>query len=305
MKLGLLTAAFPTLTLEEVAAWASASGFQALEVACWPSGGSERRRYAGVSHIDVDALDGRRARGIRDMLDRHGLAISALAYYPNPLDPDPEVRLAAQEHLRRVIAAAPALGVDVVCTFIGRDQRLPVEESLDQVRQAWPPLVRFAAEHGVKVAIENCPMIFSADEWPGGRNLAYSPAIWRRLFEIVPDDNFGLNLDPSHLVWQMIDAQRVVREFAGRIFHVHAKDLEIDRDGLYEHGVMSLGVGWQVPRLPGLGEVRWDRFLAALYRAGFDGVVSVEHEDRQFEGDVDLVKRGFLLARGVLAPYLV
>jgi sugar phosphate isomerase/epimerase len=305
MKLGLLTAAFPTLTLEEVASWASASGFEALEVACWPAGGSERRRYAGVSHIDVDAVDEERARGIRDLLDRHGLAISALAYYPNPLDPDPEVRLAAHEHLHRVIAAARTLGVGVVCTFIGRDQRLSVEESLEQVRQAWPPLVRFAAGHGVQVAIENCPMLFSGDEWPGGRNLAYSPAIWRRLFEIVPDDNFGLNLDPSHLVWQMIDAERVVREFAGRILHVHAKDLEIDRDGLYEHGVMSLGVGWQIPRLPGLGEVRWDRFLAALYRAGYDGVVSVEHEDRQFEGDVDLVKRGFLLARNVLGSYLV
>jgi sugar phosphate isomerase/epimerase len=305
VKLGLLTAAFPDLSLEEVAEWAAASGFQALEVACWPAQGSERRRYAGVSHVDVAPLDAGRADAVRALLDHHGLRISALAYYPNPLDPDPDARAAAQEHLRSVIAAAPRLGVDVVCTFVGRDQRLPVEESLEQVRATWPALVRFAGERGVRVAVENCPMIFSEDEWPGGRNLAYSPAIWRRLFEIVPDANFGLNLDPSHLVWQLIDAERVVREFAGRIFHVHAKDLEIDRDGLYEHGVMSLGMGWQVPRLPGLGEVRWDRFLAALYRAGYDGAVSVEHEDRAFEGDLELVKRGFLLARGVLAPYLV
>jgi len=305
MKLGLLTAAFPDLSLEEVAGWASASGFQALEIACWPAASAERRRYAGVSHIDVERLDAPGARAVRELLDRHGLAISALAYYPNPLDPDAEVRAAAQAHLRRVIAAAETLGVDVVCTFVGRDQRRSVPESLEDVRAAWPPLVRFAAEHGVRVAIENCPMVFSDDEWPGGRNLAYSPALWRRLFEIVPDANLGLNLDPSHLVWQMIDAERAVREFAGRIFHVHAKDLEIDRDGLYEHGVMSLGMGWQVPRLPGLGEVRWDRFLAALSRSGYDGVVSVEHEDRSFEGDVDLVKRGFLLARNVLAPYLV
>ncbi len=305
MKLGLLTAAFPTLSLEEVAAWASGNGFQALEIACWPASGSERRRYAGVSHVDVDGLDESRARAVLEVLDRHGLVISSLAYYPNNLDPDPAVQRAAHEHLRKVIAAARTLDVEVVGTFIGRDQRRSVDESLEQVRLAWPPLVRFAADHGVKVAIENCPMIFSPDEWPGGRNLAYSPAIWRRLFEIVPDDNFGLNLDPSHLVWQLIDAERAVREFAGRIFHVHAKDLEIDRDGLYEQGVMSLGMGWQIPRLPGLGEVRWDRFLAALYRAGYDGVVSVEHEDRQFEGDVDLVRRGFLLARNVLAPYLV
>jgi sugar phosphate isomerase/epimerase len=168
----------------------------------------------------------------------------------------------------------------------------------------WPPLVRFAAEHDVKIAVENCPMLFSADEWPGGTNLAYSPAIWRELFAIVPDDGFGLNLDPSHLVWQFIDAERVVREFAPRIFHVHAKDLEIDRDGLYEHGVMSAGRGWQVPRIPGLGEVRWNRFVAALYRAGYDGVVSVEHEDRAFEGSVERVQRGFEIAYRTLRPLI-
>lgn len=305
MKLGLLTAAFPTLGLEEVAAWAGAEGFEALEIACWPAGGSERRRYAGVSHIDVEALDDAGATQVRELLARHGLEISSLAYYPNNLDPSPEVQAAAHEHLRHVITAACRLGVRVVGTFIGRDQHLSIEESLEQVRRVWPPLVHFASERGVRIAIENCPMIFSADEWPGGHNLAYSPALWRRLFEIIPDENFGLNFDPSHLIWQFIDAERAVREFAPRIFHVHAKDLEVDRDGLYEHGVMSLGVGWQIPRLPGLGEVRWDRFVAALYRAGYDGVLSVEHEDRQFEGDVELVKRGFVLTRNVLRPYLV
>jgi sugar phosphate isomerase/epimerase len=305
MKLGLLTAAFPSLSLEEVAAWASAEGFHALEIACWPAAGAERRRYAGVSHIDVERLDGSGAARVRELLGSYGLEISSLAYYPNNLDPDPDVQAANHEHLRRVVSAANLLGVGLVGTFIGRDQHRSVEESLEQVSRVWPPLVRFAAEQGVRIAIENCPMIFSADEWPGGRNLAYSPALWRRLFEIIPDENFGLNFDPSHLVWQFIDVERAVREFSGRIFHVHAKDLEVDRDGLYEHGVMSLGSGWQIPRLPGLGEVRWDRFLAALYRAGYDGVVSVEHEDRQFEGDVDLVKRGFILARNVLRPYLV
>ncbi len=305
MLLGLLTAAFPTLSLEEVAAWAGASGFEALEIACWPSSGSERRRYAGVAHVDVDHLDEAAAQAVRDTMRRHGLVISSLAYYPNHLDPDPQAREAAHEHLAKVVEAARRLGVGVVGTFIGRDQHRSVEGSLQQVRATWPSLVRHARDRGVRIAIENCPMIFSPDEWPGGRNLAYSPALWRRLFEIVPDENFGLNLDPSHLVWQFIDVERAVREFAPRIFHVHAKDMEIDRDGLYEHGVMSLGMGWQVPRLPGLGEVRWDRFIAALYRAGYDFVVSVEHEDRSFEGDLDLVKRGFLLARNALRPYMV
>ncbi len=124
------------------------------------------------------------------------------------------------------------------------------------------------------------------------------------MFSIVDSPSFGLNLDPSHLVWLMIDAERVVRDYAGKILHVHAKDLELDRDGLYRHGTLSLGMGWQVPRLPGLGEVRWDRFIAALYRAGYDGVVSVEHEDRAFEGSEELVERGFLIARDTLRPLL-
>jgi sugar phosphate isomerase/epimerase len=238
-------------------------------------------------------------------MKRHGLEISALAYYPNNLDPDPAAREAANSHLKRVIEAAQRLEVGVVGTFVGRDQHRNVTENLEDFEKVWPPIVRFAREHGVKVAIENCPMIFSDDEWPGGRNLAYSPAHWRRMFEIVPDDNFGLNLDPSHLVWQFIDYVRVVRDFGSRIFHVHAKDMEVDRDGLYEHGVMSLGVGWQVPRLPGLGEVRWDRFIAALYAVGYDWVVSVEHEDRKFEGSLELVQRGFIVARNALKPLIV
>jgi len=301
MKLGLLTAAFPSLSLEEVARWARDNGFEALEIACWPSAGGERRRYAGVSHVNVEDFD---PRAVRDLVKRHGLEISALAYYPNNLDPDAATREAANAHLRRVIEAAQRLEVEVVGTFVGRDQNRSVADNFADFEKVWPPLVRFARDHGVKVAIENCPMIFSADEWPGGRNLAYSPAHWRRMFEIVPDDNFGLNLDPSHLVWQFIDYVRVVRDFAPRIFHVHAKDMEVDREGLYEHGVMSLGVGWQVPRLPGLGEVRWDRFIAALYQAGYDWVVSVEHEDRRFEGSLELVQRGFIVARNALRPLI-
>jgi sugar phosphate isomerase/epimerase len=305
LKLGLLTAAFPGLSLEEVASWAAANGFAALEVACWPSAGSERRRYAGVSHIDVDALDDSAVRRVRDVFESRGLAISSLAYYPNPLDPDPAQRAQTQAHLRKVIDAAARLEVNLVCTFIGRDQNRALEPAFADVLDQWPPLVRYATDRGVRIAIENCPMIFSADEWPGGRNLAYSPALWRRLFEAMPGETMGLNLDPSHLVWQFIDIERVVREFGSRIYHVHAKDLEIDRDGLYANGVMSLGMGWQVPRMPGLGDVPWNRFIAALIAAHYDGVVSVEHEDRAFEGDLELVKRGFVLARNTLSPLLV
>ena len=221
LKLGLLTAAFPTLTLDEIADWAAASGFEALEVACWPAGEGAARRYAGVCHIDVDALDEARAGEIVAGLERRGLAISALAYYPNPLSADPDARAAAAEHLRKVIAAAALLKVDTVGTFTGRDRTRNLPDSLADFREVWPPLVRHAAEHGVRIAIENCPMIFSHDEWPGGDNLAYSPAIWREMFTAIPDDNFGLNFDPSHLIWQMIDIERAVHEFGERIFHVH------------------------------------------------------------------------------------
>ena len=305
MKLGLLTAAFPDSTLQEVADWASGNGYEALEVACWPSSEGAERRYAGVCHIDVDDLDEAGAARVLEMLGARGLSISALAYYPNNLDPDTAERERVNAHLLRVIEAAERLCVRTVTTFAGRDPARDVPENLAVFEKVWRPIVRHAGELGVRVAIENCPMIFSYDEWPGGTNLAYSPAIWRQMFEAIPDEGFGLNLDPSHLVWQMIDYERVVRDFADRILHVHAKDMEIDRDGLYWNGVMSVGMGWQVPRLPGLGEVRWDRFVAALYRAGYDDVISVEHEDRAFEGTEDLVKRGFVLARDALRPLIV
>jgi len=302
VKLGFLTAAFPDLSLEEVAAWAASEGFETLEIACWPAAGGERRRYAGVSHIDVGSFD---ADAVRELLEKHELEISSLAYYPNNLHADDDEREAANAHLLKVVDAAQALGVRTVGTFVGNDKDRAYPENLERFKQIWPPLVAHAEERDVRIAIENCPMIFSEDEWPGGRNLAYSPALWRQMFEIIPDENFGLNFDPSHLVWQMIDYTHAVREFGPRIFHVHAKDMEIDRDGLYEEGVMSAGIGWQVPRLPGLGEVRWDRFISALYAIGYDWVVSIEHEDRNFEGEVELVQRVFLLARNALRPLIV
>jgi sugar phosphate isomerase/epimerase len=302
VKLGFLTAAFPELSFEQVAEWAAAEGFETLEVACWPGGGGERRRYAGVTHIDVEAYD---ADEIHAMLDRHGLEISALAYYPNNLHPDDAERQEANGHLRKVIDAAQQLGVGLVGTFAGNDKDRPLPENLQRFRELWPPLVEYAGERDVRIAIENCPMIFSYDEWPGGTNLAWSPAIWEEMFEAIPAANFGLNLDPSHLVWLMIDYERAVYDFADRIFHVHAKDLEVRRDGLYRHGTFSSGIGWQVPRLPGLGEVDWGRFIAALYAVGYDYVVSIEHEDRRFEGTDELVKRGFLLARNAVRPLIV
>lgn len=303
MKLGLFTAAFPEKSLEEIASWAASNGFEALEIACWPFSKAERR-YAGVTHIDAATLDKSKARQINEILKKNHLDISALGYYPNPLDPDLEIRKYSIDHLKKVIEAAELLEVEIVGTFIGKDQHKSVEQNIDLYATVWPDIVKFAAMHGVRIAIENCPMLFSYDEWPGGKNLASTPSIWRRMWEIIPDENFGLNLDPSHLILQMIDYQRVVREFGKRIFHVHAKDLMIDWEGVYNHGVLSQGMGWQVPRLPGLGDVNWDKFIACLYSSGYDGVISIEHEDRNFEGNEEVIKRGFLISRDVLRPLI-
>lgn len=303
MKLGFLTAALPGNTLDQAAQWGAESGFQAIEIACWPLE-KAARRYAGVTHIDVTTLDKSKAKEIRKMLDGHGLTISSLAYYPNPLHPEAEHREVVISHLKKVIEAAALLEVPVVGTFIGKDKNKTVPQNLEDYAKVWPPIVKFAKDHGVKIGIENCPMLFSYDEWPGGNNLASTPAIWRKMWEIIPDDNFGLNLDPSHLILQMIDYERVVHEFSSKIFHVHAKDLHIDREGLYNNGVLSQGMGWQVPRLPGLGDVDWAKFIGALKSVGYDYVVSIEHEDRDYEGDEDLVKKGFYLSRDVLKPLM-
>ncbi|MGZ9220673.1 MAG: sugar phosphate isomerase/epimerase family protein [Anaerolineales bacterium] len=303
MKLGFYTAALPGNTLEQAAKWGAESGFQAIEIACWPFE-KAARRYAGVNHIDVATLDKSKAKEIRKMLDGYNLPISSLGYYPNPLHPEADHRERVIAHLKKVIEGAAMLEVPVVGTFIGKDKNKTVPQNLEDYARIWPPIVKFAKEHGVKIGIENCPMIFSYDEWPGGDNLASTPAIWRKMWEIIPDDNFGLILDPSHLILQMIDYERVIREFAGKLFQVHAKDLHIDREGLYNNGVLSQGMGWQVPRIPGLGDVDWQKFFAALTAARYDYVVSIEHEDRVYEGDEELVKRGFYLSRDVLKPYI-
>ncbi len=302
MKLGLLTSPFEDTPLIDIARWASSIGYEQLEVASWPRSGTEARRYAGTAHLPIEDMTADRAQAIVGELDETGISISALGYYPNNLHPEENVRRAALDHTKAVIRAAGLMGVPMIGTFIGADHTRPLEENYQRARTVLPEIVSFAADQGVRIAIENCPMIFSGDEWPAGKNIAYNPIIWRRLFEDFDGDTLGLNLDPSHLVWLMIDAERVVREFAERIYHVHVKDLEIDREGLYEYGSMSAGIGWQVPRLPGLGEIDWHRFVAALYRAGYDGALCVEHEDSDFEGSEELLKKGFVMAYDVIRP---
>ena len=303
MRLGLLTAPFPETPLDEVVAWTAANGFESIEIACWPRSTGPTRRYAGTSHIDVANLSPQAGRDLAAEIRGSGLHISGLGFYPNPLHPDPAHREAVISHLRDVITAAEAMDVPLVNTFMGGDAALSQDENWERALDIWPDIVAFARDHGRRITIENCPMIFSRDEWPGGHNIAWSPYMWRRILEQW-GGTIGLNYDPSHLVWLMIDQSRFIKEFGPHILHAQAKDLTIDRDGLYERGTLSAGMGWQVPRLPGLGDVDWARFHADLYRAGYDGDIIIEHEDRCFEQTDELIKRGFLLARDVLRPYI-
>ena len=303
MKLGLLTAPFEDTSLADVGAWAGENGFSALEVACWPAAGGEARRYAGTSHINVDGLSPAEGSEIKGQLADHGIEISGLGYYPNPLHADADHRDEVIGHLKKVITAASTMNLGIVNTFVGGDRTLNVDDNWERATEIFAPIVAHARDSGVRLCFENCPMIFSYDEWPGGHNIAYSPRIWRRIFEEW-GDAVGMNFDPSHLILQMIDMGRFIREFGPQMAHVHAKDLMIDRDGLYERGILSAGMGWQVPRLCGLGDVDWSVFFSELYRAGYDGPIIIEHEDRLFEGTDDKVKRGFCLARDVLSPFI-
>jgi sugar phosphate isomerase/epimerase len=303
MKLGLLTAPFPETPLDEVADWTAANGFTTIEIACWPASSGDTRRYAGTSHIDVDGISDTQASEIVSQMNGRGLEISGLGYYPNPLHPDDEHARMVIDHLKKVIVAAGKMGVPVVNTFIGADRALTQDGNWQKATRVWPEIIEAARDNGVKIAIENCPMIFSKDEWPSGHNLAYNPKIWRRMFEEF-GETIGLNFDPSHLVWLMIDIESSILEFGERFYHFQAKDVMIDVEGLYENGSLSSGIGWQIPRLPGLGDVDWAIVFRSLYRVGYDGPIIIEHEDRDFEQTDELVKRGFLLARDVLSPYV-
>ncbi|MBL8824272.1 MAG: sugar phosphate isomerase/epimerase [Planctomycetia bacterium] len=299
MQLGFVSAILPDQTLEEVLETAKQSGYDCVELMCWPPG-KANRRYAGVTHLDVSNFTAVDAEKVHALCSKHDISISGLGYYPNPLDPDPELQAVVVEHLKKVITAASLLQLPVVNTFIGRDWKRSIDEQWETMKAVWRPIVDHAESCGIRIAIENCPMIFGPNEWPGGKNLANTPQTWRRLFAEFPQ--LGLNFDPSHLVWQMIDIPRAIREFGSRIIHVHAKDARIDADDLYEQGVM--GHQWHTPKLPGMGDVNWGAFFGALTDAGFQGAVCVEVEDRVFEKTLEDRKRSLVLSQRFLSQYV-
>ncbi len=303
MKLGFVSAILPDFTLEDLLSFAHQEGFSSVELMCWPAGKSDRR-YAGVTHLDVSSISPASVTAVRQLLSAHKIEISGLGYYPNPLSADPTEAELAASHLKKVIDAAAALEVGVVNSFIGRNPALSVEANWPCFLDVWKPLIAHAEAKGVKVAIENCPMLFSADEWPGGKNLATTPAIWRRMFNEIKSKSFGLNLDPSHLVWQQVDYVAPLAEFKDRIFHVHAKDARIEQTALNEYGLLSYPKLWHTPKIPGLGDVRWGAFLGALSDIGYQGHVAIEVEDRAFEGSIEERQNSLRISRRFLLQYL-
>ena len=302
MQLGFVSAILPELSLEDVVSFAAASGFECVELMCWPRGRAERR-YAGVTHLDCAGFSPDDARRTHELFDKARLEISGLGYYPNPLAPDPAEANFYVTHLRHVIRAAQLLELDTVNTFVGRDWTRSIDDNWPRFLQTWRPLIQYAAACGVRIGIENCPMFFTGDEWPGGKNLAISPAIWRRMFEDIPDANFGLNFDPSHFIWQRMDYLKPLREFAQRLFHVHAKDARIDAARLDEVGILAHPNDYHTPKLPGLGDVDWSAFFSVLGEV-YDGPVCVEVEDRAYEASLEIRKASLIQSGRYLRQFI-
>lgn len=304
MKLGLVSAILDNATFEELIDVVAENGLDCVEVACWPQG-KAARRYAGVSHIDVANLTVEKAAELNAYANSKGVEISSLAYYPNPLDEDLEKRQEVIDHLYKVIDGSAILGVNMVTTFIGRMPSKSVSENLAEVKKVWPAILEYAADKGVKIAIENCPMLFTEDEWPGGQNLFTTPAIWRQVFEVLPYDNLGINYDPSHFVWQQIDYIAPLYEFKDKIFHVHYKDIKVYQDKLKDVGVMATPLQYMSPKLPGLGDVDWGKYVSALTDIGFDGYTCIEVEDKAFEKTDRDVKNSITLSARYLRNYVI
>lgn len=304
MKLGFVSSILEDWNFEEMVDLASKLGFQCVEVACWPKAKAERR-YAGVSHIDVLNLTDEKVDYIKGYCAEKKVEISSLAFYPNTLDSDLGKRKANVEHLLKVIDASAKLDVNMVTTFIGRNQSKSVEENLEIVKQVWPQIIERAEEKQVKIAIENCPMLFGEEQWPGGQNLMTTPANWRKIFEILPSKYLGLNYDPSHFVWQMVDYIKPIYEFKEKIFHVHYKDIKLYEDKLKDVGTMAYPLTYMSPKLPGLGDVDWGKYVSALTDIGYDGFTCIEVEDKAFEGSKEKIVDSLRLSKRYIKQFVI
>ena len=302
MKLGFVSAILPELNLDQVLAFAAQEKFSCVEVMCWPQGKAERK-YAGITHIDVDGFNKSKAAEVHALCTKHDVSITALGYYPNALDPNPEVSRVAVKHLKKVIKAAAVLGLKNVNTFVGRDWTKSVDDNWPRFLKVWRPLIEYAEDHDIKIGIENCPMSFTKDEWPGGKNLLTTPAIWRRAFSDIDSKHFGLNYDPSHFILQQMDPMGPLKEFESKLFHLHAKDVKMHRDRLQQVGIFAHPLEWHAPRIPGFGDIDWGKFMSALRETTYRGPVCIEVEDDTFGKTLEGRQEALLVSRNVLAPY--
>ncbi len=304
LQLGFASAILADFSLDHVLSFAGNHGFKCVEVMCWPKNNADNRRYAGVSHINVEALGEKEIKQINSMFRNSGIFASALGYYPNPLDPDPDKSKFYIDHIHKVIDAAAIFRIPVVNTFVGRDPSRNLTDNLARFKEVWPDIVKYAETKKIKIGIENCPMFFTDDEWPGGKNLATTPAIWDKLFEIIPSANFGLNYDPSHMVWQMMDEVKPIYEYKDRLHHIHLKDVKVYKDKLDRVGIMANPLEYHSPKLPGLGDVNWRGFFAALTDVRYRGPVVIEVEDKAFEGHINDIQSAILTSRNYVGQFL-
>ncbi|MGL4629854.1 MAG: sugar phosphate isomerase/epimerase family protein [Leadbetterella sp.] len=298
--LGFVSAILDKKSLSEVLEFASKESFDYVELMCWPKVGNDSRRYAGVTHIDVDDLV---VDDIQRLVKSMGVGVSGLGYYPNPLDADSQKSEFYVEHIKKVIRACNLLNVPVMNTFIGRNQYLNMEDNLVLFKKIWEPIIQTAEKEGIKIGIENCPMYFTNDEWPKGKNLAISPSVWRRMFEIFPTPLFGLNYDPSHMIFQMMDEIRPIYEFKERLHHIHIKDIKLLKDKLNDVGILANPLEYHSPKLPGHGDVNWSGFISALTKIQYKGPLVLEIEDKDFERSEDDVISAIRMGRDYISQF--
>jgi sugar phosphate isomerase/epimerase len=304
LQLGFASAILPNKTLEEVLNFAHEKEFECVEIMCWPSINEDTRRYAGVTHLAVDAMDETALRNLKKQLADHPCQISALGYYPNPMDPDQKKAEFYRNHIKKIIRAAAILGIPTVNTFIGRDYTKNVDYNIKMFSEVWPEIIQLADELNIKIGIENCPMFFTDDEWPGGKNLATTPKIWDQLFSIIPSKNFGLNYDPSHMVWQMMDYLYPIYHYREKLHHIHLKDVRVYPEKLNRVGILANPLEYHSPKIPGQGDIHWGKFISALNDVRYRGPIVIEVEDKAYEGSEKDVEKAIISARNHMRSWM-
>lgn len=293
MQLGFLNACLMDWAPERVVAYAADAGFGAIELHGGP-------RYTAVNWADIAGGQREAVEAVRGPLEKYGVRCSEIMYGALPfLSPDVREREYAEEYLRVLLRAAHQLEIPIVSTFAGRALDVDLKGNVDRFREVFTPLVEEAERLEVTIALENCAMTHG---FLPPTNIAYAPVIWTELFSAVPSERLGLNFDPSHLQWMGADVVGAVRAFGDRIFHVQAKDAEVLPGRLAE--TTYFADGWWRYRLPGYGQVPWRAVLSALREVGYDGVISIEHEDPVWTGTEEKVVDGLERAAAFLRPLL-